>query len=155
MLAGYETAEELAAVGAVLLDEKDIFPGESVQLHGMKVFAEKRIDEAILDAASVILSCKGLMSGVFLNMIGGNQRMLKKVDSIIYEDGMGISAWVDGKRVLIGGRELMQNVPAGILKPDIPGVGAKFYTFPIPGNYQLCLSSVIMEKSGQRNGWPL
>ncbi len=109
MLAGYETAEELAAVGAVLLDEKDIFPGESVQLHGMKVFAEKRIDEAILDAASVILSCKGLMSGVFLNMIGGNQRMLKKVDSIIYEDGMGISAWVDGKRVLIGGRELMQN----------------------------------------------
>ena len=93
----------------MLLDEKDIFPGESVQLHGMKVFAEKRIDEAILDAASVILSCKGLMSGVFLNMIGGNQRMLKKVDSIIYEDGMGISAWVDGKRVLIGGRELMQN----------------------------------------------
>lgn len=109
MLAGYETAEELASVGAVLLDEKDIFPGESVQLHGMKVFAEKRIDEAILDAASVILSCNGLMSGVFLNMIGGNQRMLKKVDSIIYEDGMGISAWVDGKRVLIGGRELMQN----------------------------------------------
>ena len=28
---------------------------DSVMLHGMKVFAEKRIDEAILDAASVIL----------------------------------------------------------------------------------------------------
>lgn len=109
MLAGYETAEEIAAAGAVIIDEKEVFPGESVQLHGMKVFAEKRIDEAILDAASVILSCNGLMSGVFLNMIGGNQKMLKKVDGLIYEDGMGVSAWVDGKRVLIGSRELMQN----------------------------------------------
>lgn len=31
-------------------------------------------------------------------MIGGNRRMLKKVDSLMYEDGMGLSAWVDGKR---------------------------------------------------------
>lgn len=108
MLAGYETAEEIAAAGAVVIDEKEVFPGDSVQLHGMKVFAEKRIDEAIMDAASVILSCNGLMSGVFLNMIGGNQRLLKKVDNLIYEEGMGVSAWVDGKRVLIGNRELMR-----------------------------------------------
>lgn len=42
-------------------------------------------------------------------MIGGNEKILKKADSIVYEDSMGISAWVDGKRVLIGNRELMMN----------------------------------------------
>lgn len=109
MLAGYESAEDCAETGAVLLSDKDLFTEESVHLHGMKVFAEKRIDEAILDAASVILACDGVMSGVFLNMIGGNKALLKKVDGLIYEDGMGLSAWVDGKRVLIGSHELMRN----------------------------------------------
>ncbi len=109
MLTGYESAEDFADTSAVVVSDKDLFSSESVMLHGMKVFAEKRIDEAILDAASVILSCDGIMSAAFINMIGGKRSMLKKVDSVVYEDGMGISAWVDGKRVLIGSRELMQN----------------------------------------------
>ncbi|WP_368233220.1 hypothetical protein [Anaerotruncus rubiinfantis] len=108
MIPGYEAAEDYSETNAVIISDKDLFAGDSVMLHGMKVFAEKRIDEAILDAASVILSCDGIMSGVFLNMVGGNRRMLKKVDSLIYEDGMGLSAWVDGKRVLIGSQELMR-----------------------------------------------
>lgn len=108
MLTGYEAAEEYAGIEAVVVTEQDLFSKEHVMLHGMKVFAEKRIDEAILDAASVILSYDGIMSKVFLNMVGGNRDLLKKVDSIMYEDSMGISAWVAGKRVLIGNRELMQ-----------------------------------------------
>ena len=109
MIAGYESAEDCAQTNALLLSDRELFSEESVHLHGMKVFAEKRIDEAILDAASVILACDGIMSGVFLNMIGGNRSLLKKVDGLIYEDGMGLSAWVDGKRVLIGNGELMHN----------------------------------------------
>lgn len=108
MLSGYDAAEEFSETGAVIISDRDLFSEENVMLHGMKVFAEKRIDEAILDAASVILSCDGVMSGVFLNMIGGNRAMLKKVDSLSYEDSMGISAWVNGKRVLIGSHELMR-----------------------------------------------
>ncbi|MEM1484812.1 hypothetical protein V6615_08000 [Oscillospiraceae bacterium PP1C4] len=108
MLAGYESAEDYSDTSAVVISDKDLFAEDSIMLHGMKVFAEKRIDEAILDAASVILSCDGIMSGVFLNMLGGNKRLLKKVDSLLYEDSMGISAWVDGKRVLIGSNELMR-----------------------------------------------
>ncbi len=108
MLSGYDAAEEFSETGAVIISDRDLFSEENVMLHGMKVFAEKRIDEAILDAASVMLSCNGVMSGVFLNMIGGNRAMLKKVDSLSYEDSMGISAWVNGKRVLIGSHELMR-----------------------------------------------
>lgn len=108
MLPGYEAAENVDDIGAVIMTDRDIFLPENVVMHGMKVFAEKRIDEAILDAASVIISCDGVMSGVFMNMIGGERRLLRSVDSIMYEDGMGISAWVDGKRVLIGNQELMR-----------------------------------------------
>lgn len=109
MLAGYSTAQELADTDAVVVSDKELFVSGSVLLHGMKVFAEKRIDEAILDAASVIISCQGIMTDVFLNMVGNNRRLLKKVDSVVYEDGLGISAWVDGKRVLIGSSQLMRH----------------------------------------------
>ena len=108
LLAGYVSAEEYTDTNAVVISDRDLFPADSVMLHGMKVFAEKRIDEAILDAASVILSCGGILSGVFINMVGNNKRMLRAVDNLVYEDGMGISAWVDGKRVLIGTQELMR-----------------------------------------------
>ncbi|MEG1044678.1 MAG: hypothetical protein RSF81_07905, partial [Oscillospiraceae bacterium] len=45
------------------------------------------------------------------------QNLIKDVDNLIYEDEMGISAWVDGKRVLIGNRQLVAN--HGINPPDI------------------------------------
>lgn len=109
VLTGYNAAEELSETGAVVISDRDLFPEDNVMLHGMKVFAEKRIDEAILDAASVVLSCNGVLSGVFLNMIGGNRQMLKQVDNLTYEDSMGISAWVNGKRVLIGNSQLMHH----------------------------------------------
>lgn len=35
-------------------------------------------------------------------------KMLRPVDSLQFEEGLGITAWVDSSRLLIGGRELMQ-----------------------------------------------
>lgn len=107
-LAGYETAEDLSETGAVVLRDRDLFDYNNVMLHGMKVFAEKRIDQAIVDAASVTISCDSVMTGVFMNMIGQNKDLLKPVEGLVYEENMGLSAWVDGKRVLIGNRDLMQ-----------------------------------------------
>ena len=108
MIAGYDAAEEICGTRAVVINDRDLFTDDSIMLHGMKVFAEKRVDEAILDAASVIVSCGGLMSGAFLNMVGNDRRLLRPVDSVAYEEGMGISAWVNGKRVLIGNRDLIE-----------------------------------------------
>lgn len=109
MLAGGNSAESFAETDSVLLDIEDIFPAGSIVLHGIKTFARGRIDEAILDAASVICNTKNTLESIFLNVVQGDRKLLKPVDSIIYEDEMGLSAWVDGKRVLIGNRELMIN----------------------------------------------
>ena len=86
-----------------------MFPAGSIVLHAIKTFAQGRIDEAILDAASVICSTKSTLGSIFLNVVQGDRKLLRPVDTIIYEDGMGLSAWVGGKRVLIGNRELMIN----------------------------------------------
>jgi len=109
MIAGGYTAETFAEADSVLLDIDELFPSGSIVLHGIKTFAQGRIDEAILDAASVICSTRSTLSGIFINVVQGDHNLLKPVDSIVYEDGMGLSAWVNSKRVLIGNRELMLN----------------------------------------------
>lgn len=109
VMAGGYTAETFAETDSVLLDIEQLFPEGSIVLHGIKTFAQGRIDEAILDAASVICSTRSTLGTIFINVVQGDKKLLKPVDTIIYEDGMGLSAWVGGKRVLIGNRELMIN----------------------------------------------
>lgn len=109
MLAGGSVAESFAETDSVLLDIEQIFPAGSIILHGIRTFAQGRIDEAILDAASVICNTRNTLESIFMNVVQGDRKLLRPVDSIIYEDGMGLSAWVNGKRVLIGNRELMIN----------------------------------------------
>lgn len=109
IMAGGYTAETFAETDSVLLDIEQLFPEGSIILHGIKTFSQGRIDEAILDAASVICNTKNTLSSIFINVVQGDRKLLKPIDTIIYEDGMGLSAWVGGKRVLIGNRELMIN----------------------------------------------
>ena len=47
-----------------------------------------------------------MLANVFRQITGGDSKLLRPVDTLVYEDGMGISAWVDNKRVLIGSRDL-------------------------------------------------
>ncbi len=109
LVSGSHTVADTASSNAVVVDAAELYPPDSVVFHGIKSFSENRIDEAILDAASVMCTAGGLLENVFLQIIGGNRSILKKVDTVAYEDDMGLSAWVDGKRVLIGNRALMIN----------------------------------------------
>lgn len=101
--------EDYSYVNAVAVTAHDLFPENAVRLFGIKTFAGQRIDEALIDAASAISASGSVLTHVFSQIIGGNEKLLRPVDSVIYEDGMGISAWVNNKRVLIGSRELMMN----------------------------------------------
>lgn len=109
MMPGYDSIEEYKDTNSIILDACDLFPAKSIVLHGIKTFQGKRIDDAILDAASVVCASKSVFTHIFLGIINNKTNLLKKVDSVQYEDLMGLSAWVDEKRVLIGNRELMIN----------------------------------------------
>ena len=107
MVAGYESISKFADTEGIVLKASDIFPPENVTLHAIKAFDQSKIDSVILDAASVVCSTKGMLTGVFTKIIGSDKTMLHPVDHLTYEDCMGLSAWVNGKRVLIGNRDLM------------------------------------------------
>ena len=106
---GYSAVDAFSRTEAVVLDAKDLFRPSDIILHGIKPFDKSQIDSVILDAASVVCNTDGMLTDVFNKIIGSNRSMLRPVENVTYEDSMGLSAWVDGKRVLIGNRELMVN----------------------------------------------
>jgi cation transport ATPase len=107
MLAGHESLEVLGDIDAVLLDAVDLYPSPNAVLHGIKALSQSRIDEAIIDAASIMNSAQGLLRDIFLGIIGGRLSILKPVERLKYEGNLGLSAVVDGKPVIIGSRRLM------------------------------------------------
>ncbi len=118
MVPGYGAVERLGRTNAVLMNCSELFPSQNITLHKMRVFQKNALEQAILDAASVICSCESTLGGIFSQMIGDHPEMLRTAESLIYEDGMGLSAWVDGKRVLIGNRELMHQHGIGLPPHD-------------------------------------
>ncbi|MCL2088143.1 MAG: hypothetical protein FWH14_01535 [Oscillospiraceae bacterium] len=106
---GYQAAEEYSGVNCHLVNSKDLFPDNAITLRGIKTYSGYRIDEVILDAASVLYKADSMLSGVFLKILTGRKELLREVDSLVHENMMGISAWIDDKRILIGGRELMEH----------------------------------------------
>ena len=112
----WTTIEDAADVNCILMNATELFPEGSVVLHGIKTFQGTRIDTAIVDAASVICKADSVLRDVFLYIINGRTELLKPVDTVRYEDLMGLSAWVDEKRVLIGNRDLMINHSVAVPK---------------------------------------
>lgn len=106
---GYSSVEAFHDVNSVLLDASQLFPEGSIDLIGIKTYANTRIDEAILDAASLATHTGSILSHMFFDIIAGKTDMLTPVESFIYEDSMGVSGWIGSKRVLMGNRELMHN----------------------------------------------
>lgn len=117
LMAGFSVAEDFNEINAIAVNSTDLFPQGTIRLHGIKTFGDRRIDEAILDAAALVCSMGSPLTEVFDMVIQGRRDILPQVDSLVYEEDMGVSGWVAGRRVLVGNRRLMINhgidVPSG------------------------------------------
>lgn len=108
-LLGYDAVEEFADTNSVLIDAAQLFPQGSVTLSAIKVFSDTRIDEAIVEAASLTNQSGSILKNMFYDIIAGKTELLNPVESYIFEDSMGLCGWINNKRVLLGSRELMIN----------------------------------------------
>jgi len=110
LIAGWDAAETFGRhTDLVVLEAQELFPKGCVKLHGIKTFSGTRIDDAIIDAAAVAIAAGGPLAPIFRHLIEQRTDILKEVDSLAYEQDMGVSGWVGGRRALIGNRRLMEN----------------------------------------------
>lgn len=104
---GYEGAVMACGANAMVMEAADLFDKGSCDLHGIKTFNGAKVDDAIINAAAVIIQTKSPLASVFDDVIIGKQSILPKVEGVTYEDKMGTSAWIYKRKVLVGNRDLL------------------------------------------------
>lgn len=108
MISGYKAIKDFSAVNTVVVDQNDIFPSGSVNLIGFKTFSALRLDDSILAATSVVNSANSPVSSVFDSVLKEKSSSIPKSSETKYINGLGLVSWVNGKRILIGNRELLK-----------------------------------------------
>lgn len=111
---GYDAAMEFSSTDTIVTDAKALFPAGSVQIAKIKLWHKKNsvvktsVEESILMAASLSIHSDGVLSYPFYDVMHGDKELIYPVDNCIYEDNCGVTGWIGTKRVMLGGRQLMQ-----------------------------------------------
>lgn len=108
-IVGHRAVADSVDVNAYVLDSTDIFRKGSCNIIGIKTFQNMRIDDAILYAAALVIESGGPLADIFDGVILGKKDLLPPVESLAYEERLGLSAWIHGRRILLGTRELLIN----------------------------------------------
>ncbi len=107
MLSGYPSIRQFSDCDAVMVNATQLYPKGSIKINTIKYFAEFRTEEALLSAAMVMKDAKSPLYYAFSDMVKKTTLHLPKVESVMFEDKLGLVGWVNGERVLIGNRKLL------------------------------------------------
>lgn len=107
MVSGEAGAERYRQAGSVLLSAPQLIPSDFISLAAIKTFEGTRLDDVLVDAASVLRETDSILTDLFTKITGQKKELLRQADNVELEEGCGISGWVDGKRILIGNRAMM------------------------------------------------
>ena len=108
MLSGYRAAEEVAEANVIALDSDEIFFDECVSLYNFKTFNNFPVDRAIITAAALAREGSSPLSGMFNQIVATNSGKLPDVDTVIYEEKMGLTGWINDKKVMLGNRMILE-----------------------------------------------
>ena len=107
-LLGYQSVDDFYDVNSILVPAATLFPKLSITISGIKNFSGFQVEEALLDAASMVYAADSILQNAFAALVeekdGG---MLYQVEDCSYEDNLGICGWIRHRRVLLGNREMM------------------------------------------------
>ena len=106
---GEKSASQLDNTNCVNIHISDVFPEGTVKLIDFKLLSPNPIDQTLLDAAALTKVAKSPLAGIFKQITDETEEEKElPVDTVVYEERMGISGWVDERRVFVGNRTLME-----------------------------------------------
>lgn len=108
MLAGYPSIKQFCDSTAIMLDSNELFPADAITLDGIKTFEEYGIDESLLCGIAILKEAQNPIANVFKSVVAESNESLPEVESVLYEDEMGLVGWINSERILVGSRMLME-----------------------------------------------
>lgn len=107
MLSGYPSIKQFCDSTALMIDSNELFPADCVFLDGIKTFEDYNVDESLMCGIAILNEAQHPIAKVFDSVVAGTSGKLPEVESVLYEEEMGLVGWINGERILVGNRELM------------------------------------------------
>lgn len=108
MLSGYPSVKQFCDSTAIMIDANELFPAESILLEGIKTFEDYGIDESLLCGIAILKEAQNPIANAFDSVVAETEETLPEVESVLYEDEIGLVGWIKSERILVGSRTLME-----------------------------------------------
>lgn len=108
MLSGYPSVKQFCDSTAIMIDANELFPAESISLEGIKTFEDYGIDESLLRGIAILKEAQNPIANAFDSVVAETEETLPEVESVLYEDEIGLVGWIKSERILVGSRTLME-----------------------------------------------
>lgn len=108
MLSGYPSVKQFCDSTAIMIDANELFPAESISLEGIKTFEDYSIDESLLYGIAILKEAQNPIANAFDSVVAETEETLPEVESVLYEDEIGLVGWIKSERILVGSRTLME-----------------------------------------------
>ena len=118
MLSGYPSVKQFCDSTAIMIDANELFPAESISLEGIKTFEDYGIDESLLCGIAILKEAQNPIANAFDSVVAETEETLPEVESVLYEDEIGLVGWIKSERILVGSRTLMEKYSV-----EVPNMG--------------------------------
>lgn len=108
MLSGYPSIKQFCDSTAIMIDANELFPADSIELEGIKTYEDYNVDESLLCGIAILKEAQNPIANAFDSVVTETNEILPEVESVLYEDEMGLVGWINSERILVGSRKLME-----------------------------------------------
>lgn len=106
MVSGYPSVRQFCDSNAIIVKARQLYPKSSIKVDSMTHYADFRIEDSLMYAAAILKEAKNPLAHIFDKTVA-QHHSLPKVESVLYEEKLGLVGWVNGERVLIGNKKLL------------------------------------------------
>lgn len=148
-ISSFSDADNLGRIDDIILDGNDLFTARITNIACSKNVAKK---QAIFCAAVLTDKADGILKKAFSELTESPIEKYPLVEGLVYEDKMGISAWISDCKVLLGTRDYLSNhnveLPPENASPFIFEEDEKPLFLSIEGHFAAVFSVKYMSNAG-------
>ncbi len=131
MLSGIKAADEISEANVIVLDSDELFFDDCVNLYKFRTFGDYAPDEAFMTAYALAMGGHSPLAGMFGKVCATQNCGMYKADSIVYENSMGITGWVNERKTLLGNRMIMESHTIPVPSMDVDRKILQSGKFPV------------------------
>ncbi len=113
----YTVAKEFSNTTDFIMRDCDLFKPDNITVHSMKINGNEKINDVIINCASLIKASDSPVSGAFLNILDNKSSMLMPVTDFDWTPDKGYSGNINGTKYFIGSSQYLAD--CGIKLPTI------------------------------------